>query len=139
MPPNSSCLRAAIGAAEGKVDVTNGPSTDRVVRAGDLAIDLGRRVALRGGELIPLTRTEWLLLQYLAANAGKVMLTAEILSRVWGPEYKDDVQYLRVWISRLRRKLEANRGEPPAVIKTMQGVGYMLDAEPSPSAPASSA
>ena len=119
--------------------MADGPSTDRVVRAGDLEIDLGRRVALRQGEVIPLTRNEWLLLQYLAANAGKVLLTAEVLSKVWGPAYEDDVQYLRVWISRLRRKLEANRGEPPAVIKTMQGVGYMLDAEPVPSAPASSA
>ncbi len=109
---------------------------DQVVRAGDLEIDLGRRLVRRLGEVIPLTRTEWLLLQYLAANAGTVMRTAEVLSAVWGPEYRDDVAYLRVWISRLRRKLEASRGEPPVVIKTMQGIGYMLDAEPSPPAPA---
>ena len=102
---------------------------ERVVRAGDLEIDLGRCLVRRRGEVIPLSRTEWLLLQYLAANAGTVMRTAEVLSAVWGPEHRDDVQYLRVWISRLRRKLEASRGEPPGVIKTMQGVGYMLDAE----------
>ncbi len=109
---------------------------DQVVRAGDLEIDLGRRLVRRRGEVIPLTRTEWLLLQYLAANAGTVMRTAEVLSAVWGPEYRDDVAYLRVWISRLRRKLEASRGEPPVVIKTMQGIGYMLDAERPPPAPA---
>ena len=79
--------------------------------------------------MIPLSRTEWLLLQYLAANAGRVMSTAEVLSAVWGLEYRDDVQHLRVWISRLRRKLKAGQGESPGVIKTMQGVGYMLDAD----------
>ena len=109
---------------------------DRVVRAGDLEIDLGRRLVRRQGEVIPLSRTEWLLLQYLAANAGTVLPTAEILSTVWGPEHRRDVQYLRVWISRLRRKLEASRGESPGVIKTMQRIGYMLDAEPPPPAPA---
>ncbi len=102
---------------------------DEVVRAGDLEIDLGRRLVRRRGEVIPLSRTEWLLLQYLAANAGRVMSTAEVLSAVWGPEYRDDVQRLRVWISRLRRKLKAGQGESPGVIKTMQGVGYMLDAD----------
>ncbi len=56
-----------------------------------------------------------------------------MLRTVWGPEYEDDVQYLRVWISRLRRKLQTDRGQP-TVIKTMQGVGYMLDAEPLPPA-----
>jgi len=110
--------------------VTEKTETDRVVRAGDLEIDLGRRLVRRQGEVIPLTRTEWILLEYLATNAGKVLFTAEVLGTVWGPEYEEDTQYLRVWISRLRRKLEANHGEPPAVIKTMQGIGYMLDAEP---------
>ncbi len=100
---------------------------DRLIRIGGLEIDLNRRVVSREGKVIPLTRTEWLLLQYLAANAGKVMVNSELLSKVWGPEYHDDVQYLRVWISRLRRKLEP---EPHGhtIIKTMQGIGYMLDA-----------
>ncbi|MCH7484877.1 MAG: winged helix-turn-helix domain-containing protein [Chloroflexi bacterium] len=111
---------------------------DKLVRAGDLEIDLGRRLVRRRGEVIPLSRTEWLLLQYLAANAGKVMRTAEILNTVWGPEYGDDVQRLRVWVSRLRRKLGASEGESPVVIKTVQGIGYMLDAEPPPPAPAAS-
>ncbi|HEY5639939.1 MAG TPA: winged helix-turn-helix domain-containing protein [Dehalococcoidia bacterium] len=117
----------------------NEPSSYGIVRAGDLEIDLGRRQVRRGGEEIHLTGTEWLLLQYLAVNAGRLALTPEILGEVWGPEYKDDVQYLRVWISRLRRKLEPRRGERHAVIKTMQGLGYMLDAEPPPTAPSSPA
>jgi len=57
-----------------------------------------------------------------------VMLNAELLSKVWGPEYRDDLQYLRVWISRLRSKLEADPSKP-AIIKTLPGIGYLLDAE----------
>ena len=82
----------------------------------------------RNGEPISLTRTEWLLLQHLAANAGKVMMNAELLSKVWGPEYRDDVQYLRVWVSRLRHKLEPEPAEP-TIIKTRQGIGYLLEGE----------
>ena len=52
----------------------------------------------RDGELVQLSRTEWLLLQHLAANAGKVVLHTELLTKVWGPEYRDDLQYLRVWV-----------------------------------------
>ncbi len=103
-------------------------NTERLIKVGGVEIDLNRRVVTREGDVVSLTRTEWLLLQYLAANAGKVMLNAELLSKVWGPEYHDDVQYLRVWVSRLRRKLESNPADP-AIIKTMQGIGYMLDAE----------
>jgi len=108
-------------------------NTERVIHVEGVEIDLNRRLVSRDGEVISLTRTEWLLLQYLAANAGKVMLNAELLSKVWGPEYHDDVQYLRVWVSRLRKKLEPNPTEP-AIIKTMQGIGYMLDALPAATA-----
>ena len=102
--------------------------TERLVRAGDVEIDLDRRMVTRGGESVAVTRTEWLLLQHLAANVGKVMMNAELLSKVWGPEYRDDLQYLRVWVSRLRAKLEAEPSEP-AIIKTRPGIGYYLDGE----------
>ena len=95
----------------------------------DVEIDLERRTVTRGGELVELSRTEWLLLQHLAANAGKVVLHTELLTKVWGPEYRDDLQYLRVWVSRVRRKLGAKPGEPGR-IKTFQGIGYLLDVEP---------
>jgi DNA-binding response OmpR family regulator len=96
------------------------------LKVGELEIDLERRVVMRQGDIVPLTRTEWNLLHHLAANAGKVMVTAEILSKVWGPEYRDDVQYLRVWISRLRGKLEPDRPDQ-SMIRTFPGIGYMLD------------
>ena len=109
---------------------TGWSTPDNVVRAGSLEIDLSRRLVTRDGEILSLTRTEWMLLQHLAANAGKVMLNAELLSKVWGPEYRDDLQYLRVWVSRLRRKLEEDAANP-RLIRTFQGIGYMLSATDS--------
>jgi two-component system KDP operon response regulator KdpE len=109
-----------------------------VLRFDDVEIDLERRTVTRGGELVALSRTEWLLLQHLAANAGKVVLHTELLTKVWGPEYRDDLQYLRVWVSRVRRKLGAKPGEAGR-IRTFQGIGYLLDvdapAEPPADAP----
>jgi two-component system KDP operon response regulator KdpE len=109
-------LRRASGAAQGV----------GVIAFDDIEIDLERRIVTRSGELVQLSRTEWLLLQHLAANAGKVVLHTELLTKVWGPEYRDDLQYLRVWVSRVRRKLGAKPGDPGR-IKTFQGIGYLLD------------
>ncbi len=100
------------------------------LRFDDVEIDLERRMVTRDGQLVQLSRTEWLLLQHLAANAGRVVLHTELLTKVWGPEYRDDLQYLRVWISRVRRKLGAQPGEPGR-IKTFQGIGYLLDVDPA--------
>ena len=109
-------LRRASGAAQGV----------GVIAFDDIEIDLERRLVTRKGELVQLSRTEWLLLQHLSANAGKVVLHTELLTKVWGPEYRDDLQYLRVWVSRVRRKLGAKPGDPGR-IKTFQGIGYLLD------------
>ncbi|MBM4416205.1 MAG: response regulator transcription factor [Chloroflexi bacterium] len=104
---------------------TDDPGAANRVTVDDLEIDLDRRVVRRAGKMIALTRTEWNLLQQLASNAGKLLASAEILSKVWGPEYRDDLQYLRVWVSRLRSKLETDDAHP--LIKTFRGVGYMFD------------
>ncbi len=109
-----------------------------ILRFDDIEIDLERRVVTRDGEMVQLSRTEWLLLQHLAANAGKVVLHTELLTKVWGPEYRDDLQYLRVWVSRVRRKLGSEPGEPGR-IKTFQGIGYLLDVEPATSGESNSA
>ena len=93
----------------------------------DVEIDLGRRLVRRDGELVHLSRTEWLLLSHLAENAGRVVLHGELLTKVWGPEYREDVGYLRVWVSRVRRKLGTPPGEAGR-IRTFQGIGYLLDA-----------
>ena len=101
-----------------------------VIRFDDEEIDLERRTVTRGGELVALSRTEWLLLQHLATNDGKVVLHTELLTKVWGPAYRDDLQYLRVWVSRVRRKLGARPGEAGR-IRTFQGIGYLLDIDPA--------
>lgn len=112
-----------------------GIDADQVVVSGRIQVDLGRRLVKRDGEDVALTRTEWLLLQYLAANAGKVILNSELLSKVWGPEYRDDLQYLRVWVSRIRQKIESEPGSPRIII-TRPGIGYMFQADAVVASPA---
>ncbi len=119
-------IRAVLRRTDGS---TSGAGATPVLVFDDVEIDLERRTVTRGGELVRFSRTEWLLLQHLAANAGKVVIHSELLTKVWGPEYRDDLQYLRVWISRVRRKLGAEPGEPGR-IKTLPGIGYLLDVEP---------
>jgi two-component system KDP operon response regulator KdpE len=119
-------IRAVLRRTDG---ATSGADASTTLAFDDIEIDLERRVVTRDGELVKFSRTEWLLLQHLAANAGKVVLHSELLTKVWGPEYRDDLQYLRVWISRVRRKLGAEPGEPGR-IKTLAGIGYLLDVEP---------
>lgn len=105
-----------------------GTDAEQVVKAGNIEVDLGRRLVRRGEDTIAVTRTEWQLLQHLAANAGKVILGPELLVKVWGPEYRDDLQYLRVWVSRLRQKIEEDPSSP-TIIKTLPGIGYMFQAD----------
>src|SRR6266542_5069098 len=114
-------LRRASGATPGQ----------GIVAFDDVEIDLERRMVTKDGQLVQLSRTEWLLLQHLAANAGKVVLHTELLTKVWGPEYRDDLQYLRVWVSRVRRKLGSEPGEP-GPITTFQGIGYVLNVDEPP-------
>ena len=106
----------------------SGIDAEQVVVADHIEVDLGRRLVKRDGEDVALTRTEWLLLQYLAANPGKVILNGELLSKVWGPEYRDDLQYLRVWVSRIRQKIETDPSTPKIII-TRPGIGYMFQAD----------
>jgi DNA-binding response OmpR family regulator len=89
-------------------------------------IDLDRRRVIVGGSEARLSRTEWALLDQLAANVGRVMLHGELLSRIWGPEFRDEAHYLRTWISRLRAKLKPSAAGQP-LITTFPGVGYRLE------------
>lgn len=93
---------------------------------GDLEIDLARRRVTREGENIHLTRTEFDLLQELATHLNQVLLHDKLLTSVWGPEYRDDLDYLRAYIRYLRRKLEIDPSNPRYIV-TYQGVGYMLE------------
>lgn len=98
-------------------------TSDPVVHAGAVAIDFVRRIVTRDGAAVHVTPTEWQLLAELARQAGKVLTQRMLLQRVWGPEYGDEAQYLRVYINQLRRKLEADPARPRILI-TEPGVGY---------------
>jgi len=89
-------------------------------------IDLDRRRVFVGEAEARLSRTEWALLDQLAANVGRVMLHGELLSRIWGPEFRDEAHYLRTWISRLRTKLNSGVADQ-TLITTFPGVGYRLE------------
>jgi two-component system KDP operon response regulator KdpE len=94
-----------------------------VVCAGDLVIDIARRRVTLAGHDVALTPTEFDILAYLAQNADCVVTQKMILERVWGPEWTDDAQTLRVHVSHLRKKIEATPGGPHYIV-TEPGVGY---------------
>ena len=93
------------------------------ITSGSIVIDLARHIVTRNGEEIRLTATEFKLLAYLAANADRVITHQGILAQVWGFAEMDHVEYLRVYIGQLRKKLEANPDDPQ-IILTEPGVGY---------------
>lgn len=103
-------------------------SAEPVVRTADLEIDLARRVVKKGQNDVKLTATEFKLLAYLAGHAGRVLTHQSILNNVWGLEYIDNVEYLRVYMSQLRRKLEDDP-KKPRVLLSEPGVGYRLSIE----------
>lgn len=95
----------------------------RLVKANSLTINLNDYVVKRGLQEIKLTATEFKLLAYLASNAGRVLTHRSILSHVWGDEYVDNVEYLRVYVNQLRKKLE-NDPRKPRLILSEPGIGY---------------
>jgi two-component system, OmpR family, KDP operon response regulator KdpE len=101
----------------------------RVVRAQDLEVDFERRMVRKSGVELDLSATELKLLQHLALHAGRVVPFDVLLSEVWGPEYMDEMAYLRIWVSRLRKKL-GDDGATPKLVKTVPRVGYVLDPGP---------
>ena len=102
----------------------NGGEVD--IACGDLHINLVRRRVTMAGEEIQLTRTEYNLLVELATHRNQVLLHEQLLSAVWGAEYRDDLDYLRAYIRYLRRKIEPDPAHPRLIV-TVQGVGYMLE------------
>jgi two-component system KDP operon response regulator KdpE len=101
------------------------PSTDSKIECDDLSIDLARRRVTIAGNEVHLTETEYDLLYQLATHLNQVLLHEQLLTEVWGPEYRDDVDYLRSYIHYLRKKLERDPANPEMIVN-IQGVGYML-------------
>lgn len=94
-----------------------------LIKAGPITIDLVNHIVTRAGEDVKLTATEFKLLAYLSANAGRVLTHQLILTQVWDAADADHVEYLRVYMRQLRIKLERDP-EQPEVIITEPGVGY---------------
>ena len=101
---------------------------ESVVKAGDLIIDLARYIIKRGSVEVKLTATEYKLLAYLASNTGRVLTHRSILTQVWGEAEADHIEYLRVYMRQLRKKLEVDP-ERPQYILTEPGIGYRFIAD----------
>jgi two-component system, OmpR family, KDP operon response regulator KdpE len=94
----------------------------RVIRAGDVAIDLDAKLVTREGTPVRLTPTEYRLVETLATNAGRLCTHRFLLERVWGPGYGEESQYLRVYMANLRKKLDDPAA--PQLLLTEPGMGY---------------
>jgi DNA-binding response OmpR family regulator len=101
------------------------PITVDTQRFGSLEIDFEQRQVWKEGELVKLSPTEFALLQELALHPGKIFTHEALLRRVWGTEYRSEAEYLRVYIGRLRRKLEDDPARPVHLL-TEPGIGYYL-------------
>lgn len=100
-----------------------------VVHCGALRIDLVNKAVWRDGEPVPLTATQWRLLDVLARQAGRTVPAPELLHEVWGPRHADQGHYLRIYVRQLRQRLEADAARPRLLL-TETGVGYRLAVEP---------
>ena len=98
-----------------------------VVTTPDFTVDLAAKVVTRDGEEIRLTPTEWGIVELLVRNRGKLVSQRQLLRDVWGPQYGDETNYLRVHLAHIRRKLEPEHGRPRYFI-TEPGMGYRFHA-----------
>lgn len=100
----------------------------RIIKTGSITIDLVGHLVTRSEEEVRLTATEYKLLTYLATNAERVLTHQTILTNVWSFADSDHVEYLRVYIGQLRKKLEINPNEPKILV-TEPGIGYRFRTE----------
>jgi two-component system KDP operon response regulator KdpE len=98
-----------------------------VITIGDVEVDLAGQQVRRGGVPVHLTPTEFALLRELAVNRGKLLTRAHLLRRVWGHGYETETEYVRVYVRRLRAKLESDGGTP--LIITQPRAGYRIAAD----------
>ena len=113
-------LLARLRAAKRK---TRAQDEKSVFTSGGLTVDLAARVVTRDGAEIKLTATEYALLRLFVCHAGRVLTHRHILREVWGPKSEEHRQYLRVYVTHLRRKIERDP-TAPVLIRTEPGIGY---------------
>ena len=126
-PFSAEELIARVKSVLRRSEAARGTASKPFFTCDDLQINFAAREVTVAGNDIRLTATEYSLLQELVLNAGKVLTHNHLLHKVWGPEYGQEREYLRVFISRLRAKLEADPTKP-RYISTVPGVGYRFQA-----------
>lgn len=112
-------MRVALRRARGAKPAGEEPS----FTIGDLTMDYGRRAVIRDGQELKLTPLEYSILRYLTQNADRVVTHRQLLGAVWGAEYTEETQLLRVHVGHVRKKVEDNPARPRLII-TEPGVGY---------------
>jgi len=121
-------LLARIRAALRRAAIIRDGAGGAIFRVGEITVDLEARVVQVGKDEVHLTPIEFRLLEALVRHAGKVITQRQLLVEVWGPQHSEQSQYLRVYMTQLRRKLEANPARPRH-LRTEPGVGYRLVTE----------
>ena len=124
-PFSSKELLARMRAVLNRSTTKETASAETEIVCGSLRIDLMRRRAVIDEQEVHLTPTEYNLLYELAVHPNQVLFHEQLLSAVWGPEYRNDVDYLRSYVHILRKKLETDPSNPE-IILSRPGVGYML-------------
>ncbi len=124
-PFNVQELLARIEAVLRRTKFSEEAKTPPAFTCGDVCVDFAqRRVTVRGQE-VALTLTEYKLLSQLVSNVGRVMLHRELLTKVWGAEYQDELEYLRAYIRHLRQKIEDDPHQPRYIL-SKPGIGYIF-------------
>ncbi len=117
-------LTARIGAVLART--TRAPAPTHALTSGDLTIDFDQRRVMVNGQPVDLTRTEYRLLETLAHHPNRTVATEQLIEAVWGPEYAGEVEQVKHFIWTLRRKIEADPGDPKHLI-TERGFGYRFE------------
>ncbi len=124
-PFNVRELLARIEAVLRRTDTGREAKLPPTFTCDDISVDFVRHRVVRKGSEVTLTATEYKLLTQLVSNAGRVMLHRELLTRVWGNEYQDELDYLRAYIRHLRSKLEEDPHQPKYIL-SRPGIGYVF-------------
>lgn len=127
-PFGPSELQARVRAQLRRARMPAGSTTDAPLVIGDLTVDLQRRTVTRGDKSVHLTPTEWSLLIALASNPGRTLTHDQLFHAVWGQSYGQPQQYLRVYITHLRKKIELEPYAPQCIV-TEPGVGYRFEVD----------
>jgi two-component system KDP operon response regulator KdpE len=126
-------LTARCQAVLRRVHAHNAAAAEASISAGDLELDLGRRLLLKAGKVVRLAPTEFNLLAFLMKNQGVPLTHAKLLRTIWGPEYGEELEYLRSYVRSLRKKIENDPAHPKYLV-TEPWLGYRF-CSPSKSTP----